>query len=228
VSSVSAMVFMEDSVRAAAMARESGIDAGLHLNLTTPFSALNCPARLVARQREIIEFVRRHSFARVVFHPWMARTFEYVVKSQIEEFQRLYEAGPERIDGHHHMHLCSNVVFGGLLPTGIVVRRNFSFLPGEKSVWNRFYRKYVDSALAKRHRMADYFFSLPPLAPRSRLERMFALASAHTVEVETHPARPGEFAFLMGDEILRLTENVKFARRYVIHSSLQPGKSGRS
>ena len=44
VSSVSAMVFMEDSERAAAMARESEIDAGLHLNLTTPFSASNCPA----------------------------------------------------------------------------------------------------------------------------------------------------------------------------------------
>jgi chitin disaccharide deacetylase len=228
VSSVSAMVFMEDSERAATMAQEHGIDAGLHLNLTAPFSASKCPARLAERQREIIECVRRHSFARVVFHPWMARTFEYVVKAQIEAFQRLYGAGPERIDGHHHMHLCSNVVFGGLLPPGIMVRRNFSFLPGEKSLWNRFYRKFVDSALAKRHRIADYFFPLPPLAPRSRLERIFSLANAHIVEMETHPARPGEFAFLMGDEILRLTQNVKLARRYAIDSSLQLAKSGRS
>jgi predicted glycoside hydrolase/deacetylase ChbG (UPF0249 family) len=37
ISSVSAMVFMEDSVRAAALARERGIDTGLHLNFTTPF-----------------------------------------------------------------------------------------------------------------------------------------------------------------------------------------------
>ena len=228
VSSVSAMVFMEDSERAAAVARESGIDAGLHLNLTTPFSASNCSARLAERQREIIACLRRNSFARVVFHPLLARSFKYVVDAQLEEFRRLYAAGPERIDGHHHMHLCSNVVFGGLLPRGILVRRNFSFQRGEKGLWNRSYRKFVDSALAKRHRMADYFFSLPPLTPRSRLERIVSLANAHTVEVETHPARPGEYQFLMGDEFLRLTENVRVARRYSIHPSLHSGKSGHS
>jgi len=228
VSSVSAMVFMEDSERAAAMARESGIDAGLHLNFTTPFSASNCPARLAERQQKITACLRRHSFGQVVFHPRLVRSFQYVVEAQLEEFRRLYAAAPERIDGHHHMHLCSNVVFGGLLPPGVRLRRNFSFLPGEKSPWNRFYRKIVDSALAKRHRMADYFFSLPPLAPRSRLERIFSLANACTVEVETHPARSDEYSFLMGDEIFRLAENVKVARRYAIHSSVHRGKSGRS
>src|SRR5213594_3601887 len=50
VSSVSAMVFMEDSERAAAIARERGIDAGLHLNFTTSFSAEGCPAGIVDRQ----------------------------------------------------------------------------------------------------------------------------------------------------------------------------------
>jgi len=228
VSSVSAMVFMEDSERAAAMARESRVDAGLHLNLTTPFSASNCPARLAERQQEITACLRRNSVSRVVFHPRLVRSFQYVVEAQLEEFRRLFAAAPERIDGHHHMHLCSNVVFGGLLPPGVFVRRNFSFLPGEKSPWNRFYRKIVDSALAKRHRMADYLFSLPPLAPHSRLERIFSLANAYTVEVETHPARSDEYAFLMGDEILRLTESVKVARGYAIHSTLNPRTSGRS
>jgi chitin disaccharide deacetylase len=45
-SSVSAMVFMEDSERAAAIARERGIDVGLHVNLTEPFTAPGTPARL--------------------------------------------------------------------------------------------------------------------------------------------------------------------------------------
>jgi len=216
VSSVSAMVFMEDSERAAGIARESGIDAGLHLNLTTPFSASHCPARLVERQQEITACLRRHSFSRIIFHPWLARSFQYVVECQLDEYRRLYGASPERIDGHHHMHLCSDVVFRGLLPEGIVVRRNFSFLAGEKSVWNRAYRKFVDGQLAKHHGMTDFFFSLPPLMPRSRLERIFSLASAHTVEVETHPAHPGEFAFLMGDDFAALTENVSVARRYAV------------
>jgi len=228
VSSVSAMVFMEDSERAAGIARESGIDAGLHLNLTTPFSALNCPALLAQRQREISECVRRYSFSRIIFHPWMARSFKYVVECQLDEFRRLYGVSPERIDGHHHMHLCSNVVFGGLLPAGIVVRRNFSFLSGEKNIFNRSYRKFVDSVLAKRHGMTDFFFSLPPFAPRTRLERIFSLAKTYTVEVETHPADPGEFAFLMGDEFLKLSENVEVARRYEVRRFVDPRRSGRS
>src|ERR1044071_8087146 len=45
-SSVSAMVFMEDSERAAAIARANGIDAGLHLNLTTPFTSRDVDARV--------------------------------------------------------------------------------------------------------------------------------------------------------------------------------------
>ena len=38
ITSVSAMVFMEDSERAAELANDAGIDAGLHLNLTQRFS----------------------------------------------------------------------------------------------------------------------------------------------------------------------------------------------
>ena len=37
ITSVSAMVFMEDSARAAELAKEMGIDVGLHINLTQPF-----------------------------------------------------------------------------------------------------------------------------------------------------------------------------------------------
>jgi len=105
VSSVSAMVFMEDSERAAVMAQERGIDAGLHLNLTTPFSTPGCPARLVERQQELARYLLRHRFAQVVFHPGLIRCFEYVVATQLDEFHRLYRAYPDRLDGHHHMHL---------------------------------------------------------------------------------------------------------------------------
>src|SRR5213593_5300843 len=82
VSSVSAMVFMEDSERAAAIARERGIDAGLHLNLTTPFSAPKCPARLIERQGELARYLLRHRLARVLFHPGLVRSFQDVVAAQ--------------------------------------------------------------------------------------------------------------------------------------------------
>src|SRR5215472_17324382 len=89
VSSASAMVFMEDSERAAAVAREANIDIGLHLNFTTPFSGRDCPRHLLERQNQLTAYLRWHRFARFVFHPGLARSFDYVVKAQIAAFHRL-------------------------------------------------------------------------------------------------------------------------------------------
>lgn len=208
VSSVSAMVFMEDSERAAACTRQYGIDAGLHLNLTTPFSAPNCPAQLAERQRKLARCLLRYRLARVVFHPRLVRSFEYVVAAQQEEFARLYGTQPERIDGHHHMHQCANVLFGRLLPSGTVVRRNFCFEPSEKSFANRLYRHITNRMLARRHRLVDYLFNLAPLEPASRLRRIFSLARHFVVEVETHPANQDEYRFLTQGEIFRWAEDL--------------------
>jgi chitin disaccharide deacetylase len=206
VSAVSAMVFMEDSERAAALAREHGIDAGLHLNFTAPFTSRSCPAVVADRQRPLGSYLRRHRLAQVVFNPILARSFEYVINAQIDEFRRLYGADPSRVDGHHHMHLCANVLVPGLLPAGTLARRSFSFEAGEKGVVNRTYRRFVDGRLSGRHRLADYLFSLAPLEPSSRLERIFSLARQHVVEVETHPVQPDEYRFLTGGGINRLAE----------------------
>lgn len=215
VSSVSAMVYMEDSERAATIARERGIDAGLHLNFTTRFSASNCSSQILEHQRKVSAYLLRHSFAQAVYNPMLAQSFEYVVRRQLEEFRRLYGAEAARIDGHHHMHLSANVLLGKLLPTGTIVRRNFSFRAGEKNVVNRFYRKLVDSNLAKTHYLVDFFFSLPPLEPVSRLERIFSLARRFAVELETHPINSKEYSFLTRGEILRIG-NLQIAPRYIV------------
>jgi len=211
VSSVSAMVFMEDSERAAAMARERAINSGLHLNFTTPFSAPRCPTQLVERQQELARYLLRHRLAPVVFHPGLVRSFKYVVAAQLDEFRRLYGAPPDRLDGHHHMHLCANVLLGGLLPPGTLVRRNFSFQSGEKGFWNRLYRGGVDRMLERRHRVLDFFFSLAPIEPSSRLQRIFALARDFAIEVETHPVNPEEHRFLAGGEIFPRLGDVRIA-----------------
>jgi hypothetical protein len=203
VSAVSAMVFMEDSERGAAIARERGIDAGLHLNFTTLFTGKGDFGRLKQHQEAVCRYLRRHRLAQVVFHPGLANSFEYLVKTQREEYVRLFGTEPERLDGHHHMHLCSNVMLSGLLPPGTRVRRSFSFQRGDKGFWNRCYRKAVDRVLARRHRLTDFFFSLPPLGPSERLRKIFALATEYAVEVETHPINPEEYQFLVGGEMLR-------------------------
>lgn len=209
VSSVSAMVFMEDSERAAVTAREYGVDSGLHLNLTTPFSGRGCSSMLREQQEKITLYLMRHRLAQVMFHPGLTSEFEYVVKAQVDEFGRLYGAAPMRLDGHHHMHLCANVVLQHVLPQGSIVRRNFSFEAGEKSVWNRVYRGWIDRMLKKRHRLADYFFSLPPLQPESRLKRIAMLARDWVVEVEAHPVNQSEYRFLTEGGILRFAEGVR-------------------
>jgi hypothetical protein len=216
VSSVSAMMFMEDSERSAAIARERGIDAGLHLNFTTPFSAPAIPARLSQHQQRLSQYLRRYRFSQVVFHPGLASSFEYVVAAQRDEFTRLYGREPDRLDGHHHMHLCANVLLGGLLPPGTVVRRNFSFQPGEKSLGNRLCRHVVDRILARRHRLTDLFFSLPPLSPPARLERIFSLARRFVVEIETHPLSPAEYRFLTEGGIFGLVGDRPIAPRFAV------------
>jgi hypothetical protein len=213
------MVFMEDSERAAEIALEYNVDVGLHLNFTTPFQSPGCPAWLVERQYELSEYLKRHPFARVFYHPRLARSFEDIVAAQLDEFRRLYHRAPERLDGHHHMHLCANVLFGGLLPNGTIVRRNFSFLPGEKSLMNRLYRKAMDSVLARKHRVVDLFFSLPPLEPACRLQRMFSLASHFVIEVETHPINPDEYRYLTEGEIYSQTRDVPIASRFDFSST---------
>jgi hypothetical protein len=235
VSAVSGMVFMDDSERAASIARERGIDTGLHLNLTLPFSARNSPAPLVEHQAKLVGYLRRHPLARVVYHPGLTRSFAYVVAAQLDEFRRLYGAVPDRIDGHHHTHLCANVQFQRLLPAGTLVRRNFSFAPGEKSRWNRLYRRLIDSALSRRHHLVDYLFPLAPIEPAGRLQRIFSLARHCVVELETHPVNREEYRYLARGEIFRQARDVRIGppsllgrpRRSVLNSMNAEARSER-
>jgi hypothetical protein len=221
VSSASAMVFMADSERAAGLARERGVDVGLHLNFTTPFSGPNVPGHLRHHQQLLMRFLTSNRLAQVLFHPRLAQSFRYVVAAQIEEFRRLFGAEPARVDGHHHMHLCANVLFAGLLPSGAIARRSFSFQPGEKNAVNRLYRRAIDHALTKRHRLTDFFFSLAPLEPVERLRRIANLSRHAVVELETHPVNPVEYRFLMAGEIVRLIEGLELelAHGYALPAS---------
>jgi predicted glycoside hydrolase/deacetylase ChbG (UPF0249 family) len=215
-SSTSGMVFMEDSERASRIAIENDVDVGLHLNFTTPFSASIVPSQLLQVQQRLTKFLRSSRLAQVLFHPGLTGVFRYVVKAQIEEYRRLYGTAPKRIDGHHHMHLCANVLFGGLLPVGTIVRRNFSFEPGEKSELNRMYRNLLDRMIEKRHPVTNYFFSIEPIGKMERLRKIVNLANTSLVELETHPVNIEEFRFLTGGEFFRQIGSVKIAPRYEV------------
>jgi chitin disaccharide deacetylase len=206
VTAVSAMVFMADSERAAEIARAAGIDVGLHLNLTTHFSAMGLLGRLSEHHDAVASHLRRSRFSRYVYHPGLTSSFDYVVASQLEEFSRLYGEYPPRVDGHHHMHLSGNVIMGHLLPQGVVIRRNFSFGYAEKNPVNRSARRCYDFLLSRRYRMVDAFVTLAPVQPFERLAGIFSRACRDSVEIETHPASPDEYGFLTGNQVFELVE----------------------
>jgi predicted glycoside hydrolase/deacetylase ChbG (UPF0249 family) len=216
ISSASAMVFMEDSERAADVARERGVDTGLHINLTTPFSAASCPLKLKQHQQQLASYLGRSSFARGVYVPWLGRSFEYAVKTQIEEYSRIYGVEPQRFDGHHHMHLCANILCGNLLPPGTIVRRHFSWESGEKALRHRLFRKFTDLLLARTHQLVDFFFSLPPLEPPTRLRGILSPAHEFVVELETHPVNPEEYRFLMKGELFHRAAGLPIASHFAV------------
>jgi hypothetical protein len=209
ITTASAMVFMEDSARAAEIARANDLDIGLHLNLTQPFTGIGRNGLLEERQKRIAGHLLGHKYRPVFYNPALKNDFLYVYDMQVDEFSRLYGKTPSRIDGHHHMHLCANVLCAGLIPPGLRVRRNFSFFAGEKSLFNRLYRAAVDAWLRKRYLCTDYFFRLLPLSPAGRIDGIASLARLSAVELAVHPETPVEYDFLMGDDFARCLEGVE-------------------
>jgi len=200
ITSVSAMVFMEDSERAAELAKEQNLDVGLHLNFDERFTGKRVPTTLEDYQDKIARFLTRTKYSQLLYNPFLRREFAYSYEAQAEEFARLFGKLPSHIDGHHHMHLCANVLLSKAIPAGIKVRRNFSFWPGEKSWLNRTYRALVDRWLARRYRLTDYFFDLTQCIQEKKLDRVTALAKSNNVEIMTHPIAQAETEYLMSDE----------------------------
>lgn len=212
-SSVGAMVFMDVSEAAAATAREHEIDAGIHLNLTTAFTGAMVPAVLRDHLDKVIAYLRRRRIHRALFNPLLTRSFEYVVKAQLDEFARLYGSAPSHLNAHHHMHLCANVLRQKLLPEGSVVRRSKSYFPEERNLANRCLREIQNRWLRRHHLTTDYFFDLTPMQEK-RLTRILALAQSYSVEVSVHADNPDEYRFLMGGQLERYTTQVTIARGY--------------
>jgi chitin disaccharide deacetylase len=209
ITSTSAMVFMEDSCRAADLAKEAGIDIGLHLNLSQRFTGESPAGPLQGYHDRIIRFLTLHKYSLLIYNPAVRQQFRYVYQAQVEEFFRLHGRPPSHIDGHHHMHLCANMLLGKIIPKGEKVRRSFSFCREERGLVNRTYRRLVDYWLARRYRLTDFFFGLSQGLQGGRMMRIVALAKTASVELETHPANENEYAYLMSDEYKKILDRAK-------------------
>ncbi len=209
ITSASAMVFMSDSERAAGLALENDLDVGLHLNFTHKFNGPVKSARLIEYQMDIARFLQRNKYCLLLYNPFLRKQFAYVYNAQYDEFMRLYGKRPTHIDGHHHMHLCTNMLIDRYVPTGFKIRRSFSFSVREKSPINRLYRNIVDRILARRYSCTDFFFSISPDRGYDRLRRIVELSHYHIVELMTHPEKRDDFVFLMSGEYSEMIRNAK-------------------
>ena len=208
ITSASAMVFMEDSERAASLALKASLEVGLHLNFTLPFSADNIPRKLREHHNRTVAYLTLNKLAQIIYNPLLANSFHFVFLSQQEEFIRLYGRQPDFYNGHHHMHLCANVLAGRMIPKGARVRRTFTFDKGEKNPFNRLYRSILDRAVSRRFLSTDCFFSILPVQNYERLRNIFKRADRETVEVEVHPENAEEIEFLHSDIYKGLIDSV--------------------
>jgi predicted glycoside hydrolase/deacetylase ChbG (UPF0249 family) len=209
ITSVTAMVFMADSARAAALAKENHMNVGLHLNLVQPITSPELPRRIAAAQLQISRFLRCWKYAVALYNPFLRKQFRLVYRAQAEEFERLYGKPPSHVDGHQHMHLCANVLLGHVIPKGHRVRRNFSFGPGENGWLNRSYRRLTDSWLRRRYESTDYFFSLAACLRAKNLDHVTGMARTADVELMAHPVNGEEYDWLMSDDHAQVLRNVQ-------------------
>src|SRR5262245_10864004 len=203
------MMFMSDTERSAELALEFGLDVGLHLNFTEQFSGKNTSTLLNNYHKNISNFLLKSKYSFIIYSFHLRRHFNYIYERQYDEYLRLYKKIPNHIDGHHHMHLCANVIFDRMIPKGIRVRKNFSFFPREKNLLNMCYRKIIDFWLRRRYICTDYFFSLSPINQPGRLQIIIQYSKKSCVEIMVHPGNTKEFSYLMSEEYRRLIDSAE-------------------
>ena len=197
VTSVTAMTFMIDSERAAAIALEHRIPVGLHLNFTEALTAPRVNPVLMTDHRRVAKFLNTTRYSAVVPNPFLRQSICSAFKFQLDEFIRLYKKPPTHFDGHRHFHLCLNMLLAAPISRGQKVRRTFSFTAQEKGLVNWLYRRALDRWVLARYLTTDYFFALSQRMNRAAFADVARLAHQASVELMTHPIVPAERDLLL-------------------------------
>lgn len=208
ITSTSAMVFMQDSERAAKLSAENGLEVGLHLNFDDEFTG-DVPGCLLREyQGRVGKFLRRNKYNQIIYNPFLRKQFDYLYRAQHDEFIRLYRRSPSHINGHHHMHLCSNVLLGNVIPDGSRVRRSFTFERGQRNIANLLYRGLVDRMVKRSFVTTDMFFAAIPSGNREILMKHLDLAKIHNVELMVHLSSQLQCEYVMRQEFIDLIRHV--------------------
>jgi predicted glycoside hydrolase/deacetylase ChbG (UPF0249 family) len=182
ITSTTAMVHMADSERASELARETDIPAGLHLNLSEPYSGTGIPVSVRERQERLVRKFSGRSLTlrRWLYDPSIQGQVEDCISDQLECFEALYRAVPTHVDGHKHAHVCLNVLAARTLPTGTRLR-NYLYEPRRTRRALAPFRRLRSRLLERRFLSTDW------LLDASEWATALQLSPKSTVELMVHP-----------------------------------------
>jgi chitin disaccharide deacetylase len=203
ITSASAMVWMSDSERAAAIARDHRFPLGLHLNLIEPFTA--APESIARRQLDVADRFRSRPRRALSYDPRLARAVDRCIADQLARFEELYGRAPTHVDGHRHMHVSLNAVFAPSLRGVGRYRAAFTFPRADSAAPKRAMRAVQNALIRRRFATTRYFFSIRTLHPAlggSDMDAKLGLSRASPVEVMVHPGREDELRVLLDESWL--------------------------
>lgn len=201
ITTATAMVFMADSERAAALATGRNLPMGLHLNLTEPFDAPHVPPDVRERQARMTRHFATLRLRRWTWSLRARRLVERCVTDQLQAFRDLYGREPTHVDGHNHVHASPDV----FLSPGLAGQRRLRIAqtptgpPGSPA---NLIRRVRTAAIARRFETTEYFFSFRNVHPAfggGALAPVLDLAERSSVEIMVHPGYPDEHRILMSD-----------------------------
>jgi chitin disaccharide deacetylase len=199
ISSATALVWMEDSDRAAELARRDRLPVGLHLNLIEPFSAVDVPEAVAATQHRVVQRLRQNGISGQLYHPGWSADFERCISDQLTRFHELYGHPPTHVDGHRHMHLVPNALLARALGTVGRCRPPVNRTPRESPGYKRALRTAWGRLVRLRFSTTDWCFSIRSLHPElggAGAEERLDRTSEETVELFVHPGYPDELPLL--------------------------------
>ncbi|MGA9856302.1 MAG: ChbG/HpnK family deacetylase [Solirubrobacteraceae bacterium] len=202
ITSATAMVWMRDSERAGALARDSPLALGLHLNLIEPYTAPDVPAAVAATQRRVVERIHTAGSRAFAYHPGWASDFRRCIADQLACFEQTYGQAPTHVDGHQHMHLLPNALFSGALAPVPRCRRPVNRPETESRPYKHALRDVQAAMVRLRFASTRWCFSIRALEPAlggAGIEAGIGRAAADAVEIMVHPGWADEQTILLGD-----------------------------
>ena len=194
VTSTTAMVYMEDSRRAAEIARSEGMPVGLHLNVSEILTAPDVPSVVRERHARLVRIFWRMKLMRWVYVPGIQGLVTACVEDQYQGFLDTYGHEPTHWDGHHFLHLCPNVLLTPRFRTVDKVRKSLTFRPGERSSFNRAMRTIQNAFVERRHQTTDHVWLLS-----ATTRRHDGVHPGARVEAIVHPELPHQREILTSD-----------------------------